>query len=220
MPFPINRRISCRLTPWLAALRLSPNAVTGLSLAAGMLASWNLQQGTAQGWLLASLWLQAAYLLDNCDGELARLTGRSSGLGSWLDTVADCLIHAAFFFALGVGLCRAESNRFWLRMGIAAAAGVLLSYLLYVFRQVRRRGREAWRHPDPPATEEPQGAWNRLRKSGREDFSLIVIASALAHQMGWLLWLGLLGAYGVGLLDLFSGVAAGRRMAAERQVVG
>jgi len=125
--FSINRRISQRVTPWLVPLRVTPNQVTLLSLAAGLIGAWHFREGTAGAWLAGALWLQLSYVLDNCDGELARLTGRSSGFGSWLDTISDCVIHTAFFFWLGVGVARSHTGPLWIWLGVLAAAGVFLA---------------------------------------------------------------------------------------------
>jgi len=40
-------------------------------------------------------------VLDNADGQLARLTGRTSAFGRYLDSECDLLVNAALFAALG-----------------------------------------------------------------------------------------------------------------------
>ncbi len=195
MSFSINRKISHRLTPGLAWLGLTPNQVTLLALAAGLASGWMLFQGTPSAWIVGALFFELAYLLDNCDGELARMTRATSGLGSWLDTVTDCLIHMTFFLALGFGVHRLDPDRLWIRLGEVAAVGVFLTYLAFFLQQVQRRGRSAWRHPDPPMAEGPINFWESLRVVLREDFALVVLASALMGRMAWLLWGGVLGAF-------------------------
>lgn len=204
MIFPINRIFSQRVTPRLAALRLSPNQVTLLSLGAGLWGAWCFLRGDPKGWILGALALQVSYVLDNCDGELARMTGRSSGLGSWLDTLSDCLIHMAFFLSLGIGLYRVDADPRWQILGVVTAGGVFLTYLTYLIEQVQQRGREAWIHPDPPGSEQPERFTGKLKKVLREDFSLVVLASALLGRMGWLLVAGLIGAALYSILNLVS----------------
>jgi phosphatidylglycerophosphate synthase len=196
MPFPLNRQISRRLTPSLAWLGLTPNQVTLLALAAGLASGWMLLQGTPSGWIVGALFFELAYLLDNCDGELARMTRTASGLGRWLDTVTDCLSHIAFFLGLGFGVHRLDPNRLWIRLGELAAVGVFLTYLAFFLQQLQQRGPSAWAHPDPPGRGEPAPSpWEMLRVVLREDFSLVVLGSALLGQMAWLLWGGVLGAF-------------------------
>ena len=195
MQLPINRQISSWITPWLAFFQLTPNQVTLLSLGAGFLSAWNFFQGMPRTWLLGAVWLEIAYVLDNCDGELARLTGTSSGLCSWLDTITDCLIHMTFFLCLGFGLYRFHSNPLWIHLGWISAGGVFLTYVTFILDQIRQRGKEALIHPDPPSGEGPPGLLGKVRKVFREDFSLVVLGSALLGHVAWLLWGGVFGAF-------------------------
>lgn len=203
----LNRKISTWITPWLARIAITPNQVTMLALLVGLLAGWEFLQGGAAHWLRGALWFQAAYVLDNCDGTLARLTGRSSGFGSWLDTMTDLLIHMVFFLGLGVAVWRQDPQGPWLWLGILTAAGVFLCYLTSILRQVQRRGVKAWAHPDPPKGTEDSDLWSRARTLMRSDFSFVVLASALTGHMAWLLWSGLGGALVYCVSDLL-GIAA------------
>ena len=192
---------------------MTPNQVTLLAFCAGLVAGWDFLQGDAAHWLRGALWFQAAYVLDNCDGALARLTGRSSGFGSWLDTVADLAVHMLFFFGLGVAVWRKDPQGPWLWLGGLTAVGVFLCYVVSVLRQVQCRGSEAWAHPDPPKGTEDANFWSKARIVMRADFSFVVLASALAGHMAWLLWSGLGGALVYFVSDLV-GMAA--RPAASR----
>ena len=49
----------------------------------------------------AALLLQLKTLLDNADGALARATGQVTLTGRYLDTIADLVVNAAVFAALG-----------------------------------------------------------------------------------------------------------------------
>ena len=49
--------------------------------------------------LVAALLVQLKTLLDNADGQLARLTGRTSAFGRYLDSEVDLLVNAALFAA-------------------------------------------------------------------------------------------------------------------------
>jgi archaetidylinositol phosphate synthase len=56
----------------------------------------------ARGHLVAAaLLVQLKTVLDNADGQLARLTGRISAFGRYLDSECDLLVNAALFAALG-----------------------------------------------------------------------------------------------------------------------
>jgi len=65
--------------------------------AAGLAAAVALGRGSL---LAAALLVQLKTLLDNADGQLARLTGRTSAFGRYLDSEVDLLVNASLFVAL------------------------------------------------------------------------------------------------------------------------
>lgn len=82
----------------LAPLRVPPPVVVVAAAASGVAAAVELALGHL---LVAALLLQAKTVLDNADGQLARLTGRVTALGRYLDSLCDLLVDAAIFAALG-----------------------------------------------------------------------------------------------------------------------
>jgi phosphatidylglycerophosphate synthase len=81
----------------LARLRVPPPLVVVSAGAAGVAAAVELGRGSL---LAAALLVQLKTLLDNADGQLARLTGRTSAFGRYLDSEVDLLVNAALFAAL------------------------------------------------------------------------------------------------------------------------
>jgi archaetidylinositol phosphate synthase len=82
----------------LARLRVPPPLVVVAAGAAGIAAAIELGRGSL---VAAALLVQLKTLLDNADGQLARLTGRTSVFGRYLDSEVDLLVNAALFTALG-----------------------------------------------------------------------------------------------------------------------
>ena len=82
----------------LARLRVPPPLVVVAAGTAGIAAAVELGRGS---FLAAALLVQVKTLLDNADGQLARLTGRISTFGRYLDSEVDLLVNAALFAALG-----------------------------------------------------------------------------------------------------------------------
>jgi phosphatidylglycerophosphate synthase len=82
----------------LARLRVPPPLVVVSAGAAGVAAAVELGRGSL---VVAALLVQLKTLLDNADGQLARLTGRTSAFGRYLDSELDLLVNAALFAALG-----------------------------------------------------------------------------------------------------------------------
>jgi phosphatidylglycerophosphate synthase len=82
----------------LARLRVPPPAVVVAAGAAGIVAAVEVGRGSL---ILAALLIQLKTLLDNADGQLARLTGRVTALGRYLDSELDLIVNAALFAAVG-----------------------------------------------------------------------------------------------------------------------
>jgi len=81
----------------LARLRVPPPAVVAAAGAAGFAGAIEIGRGSL---IAAALLVQLKTLLDNADGQLARLTGRTSAFGRYLDSDLDLLVNAALFAAV------------------------------------------------------------------------------------------------------------------------
>lgn len=81
-----------------ARLRVPPPLVVVAAGVAGLAAAVELGRGSL---IAAALLVQLKTLLDNADGQLARVIGRTSAFGRYLDSEVDLLVNAALFGALG-----------------------------------------------------------------------------------------------------------------------
>ena len=123
------RRFSPYATRVFVRAGLSPNAVTWLFVAVGVLAAAVLSVpglGVA-GAVAAFLAIQVQILLDCSDGEVARWQGRFSVKGIYLDRIGHYATESALPIALGV---RADggwdSIGHWTTLGLVTAVLVLL----------------------------------------------------------------------------------------------
>ncbi len=82
----------------LVRLRVSPPVVVLASGAAGIASAVELARGHL---IVAALLVQLKTVLDNADGQLARLTNRVTLLGRYLDSEVDLLVNAALLAAVG-----------------------------------------------------------------------------------------------------------------------
>jgi len=82
----------------LLPLRVPPPLVAAASGATGIAAAVELAQGR---FVLAALLVQLKTVLDNADGQLARLSGRITAFGRYLDSELDLFVNAALFAAVG-----------------------------------------------------------------------------------------------------------------------
>ena len=139
------------------------------------------------------------YVLDNCDGEIARLKGQSSEFGRKFDTFVDWLVHAAFFAALGWGVSLQNGAEIWLWLGLVAAAGSTINYLLVLATQHNENANPQWAQRDSEglATKPPNlGAWfiYAYRELARADFCFVVLLLACLDLLLLLLPLAAFGA--------------------------
>ena len=212
-PFPLIRHLSRAVTPLLMALPFTANQVTAASLLAGLGSAWMAAQGTARGNVWAGLLMVLCYVLDNCDGDVARAKNLSSRLGHYFDSVADWLVDSAFFAGLGVGTAAETGDDLWLWLGLAASGGATVSYLLELghdlsnARALRRSGAE----PEvPPLSDAPPANWREafvyaFRELSRADFCFIVLILVAVDQLWILLPLGAIGAQVYWLTSLVVG---------------
>jgi len=81
----------------LLPLRVAPPVVVVAAAATGLAAALEIARGEL---IVAALLLQLKTVLDNADGQLARLSGRVTVFGRYLDAECDLLVDAAIFAAL------------------------------------------------------------------------------------------------------------------------
>lgn len=120
----VNRGLGRTAAALGAVVGMSPSAMTllsGLVSAAGLAVlvlapmSWWTSGGAAALLLLG-------YALDSADGQLARLTGRSSVAGEWLDHVVDAVRLPAVHLAIAVATLRIAAPAWLPAVALAFAA--------------------------------------------------------------------------------------------------
>jgi phosphatidylglycerophosphate synthase len=110
----------------LVGTGITPNHLTTLRLATGVLASAALlPDERAWDWWAGGLWLVSAFL-DRADGELARIGGMATPRGHRYDYIVDNLVNAGFFVALGLGLRDGALGHSAIAFGTATGAALYL----------------------------------------------------------------------------------------------
>lgn len=118
----LNRRLSRPLSAALAPTPLTPNLVTGATLALAFVVA----AMTAVGWNIAGgVGIQVASVIDGVDGELARLKGLSTRFGAALDAIADRYADAAILGGMTIYAARFEDLPRPEVVGALALAGAL-----------------------------------------------------------------------------------------------
>ncbi len=192
---PLIRHVSVHATPVLARLPVSANQITAVSLLAGLASGLCMMPGDRTWAIVGGLFLVFSYVLDNCDGEIARLKNQISRLGMHFDNFVDTAVHTFFFAALGIGIRKTTGQDVWMWLGSIAAAGCAINYLAGFIVDARER-RAAAQAQDPDAREEatrwrmPRGRREWIiyvfRELSRADFCFIVLALAV-FDLTWVL---------------------------------
>ncbi len=101
----MNKAVSFFLTEHVfIPLRVSPNMVTLIAASFGILSGIIAAEGTRSALIIGTLLAHFASILDGCDGEVARLTFKTSKAGKWFDSIADSLVNTSLMLGLGYGL--------------------------------------------------------------------------------------------------------------------
>ena len=184
---PLIRPASNVMLAVLIRLPITPNLITAFSLVFGLAASATLYYFPEKSAVWAAVLLIFSYILDNCDGEIARRKNLTSTFGRRFDNVSDWLIHASFFYALGFTWQGTTGDPWWLWMGWAAAIGSSINYFLTV----------AYEQFDPETLSEqqagvtlPNGPYEwflfSFRELARADFCFLFLALT-SFNIHWVL---------------------------------
>jgi archaetidylinositol phosphate synthase len=103
---PWDVRLARRLVASLRNSWVTPNHLTSVRLGVGLAAAASFLPGTYAWSNLGALLLVISNFLDHADGELARMSARSSRTGHVYDLASDAAVTIVLFLAIGAGLPR------------------------------------------------------------------------------------------------------------------
>lgn len=178
-----ERRLSLALTRRVCATRLTPNAMTLVSIAVGLLAA-PFFLSSAPAWQLAGAFLFLAHsILDGCDGELARLKFLESRTGAMLDMGGDNLVHVAVFSAMAVGWSL-DTRAVWpLLLGAVTVVSTASAAAVVYGRGMRASTEENARSPS-----------SRFADAlAHRDFIYLIVLLAAFGKARWFLFLTAIG---------------------------
>jgi len=130
---PWDARLARRLVAPLKDSWVTPNHLTTIRLAVGLAAAAAFLPGT-YGWSnVAALLLILSNFLDHTDGELARMTGKTSRFGHLYDLASDAVVTILLFFAMGVGVgAQARPGIEFEFPLMGAVAGSAVAFIFYI----------------------------------------------------------------------------------------
>jgi phosphatidylglycerophosphate synthase len=203
-----ERKISLAVSRRLAATPVTPNAMTFVSIAIGLVGSLFFLRATASSEIVGAMLFLLHSVLDGCDGELARLRFQESRWGGLLDFWGDNVVHAAVFSAMAIGWSRMIGELWPLALGTSAVIGTFAS-AYFVYR--RTMGRETAEGPlyTSVATEGETRLSRVADAVSRRDFIYLVLILSAFGKAHWFVVLAAVGAPAFFLLLM--AIASGER---------
>ncbi len=110
---------------------ITPNQVTGLSLAASLTAAYCFGLGDLSMLAAGTAWYTVSNILDCADGQLARIQGSGTPSGRIIDGLADYIGTVAIFLGIGIGFSGLGMN-LWVE---TVAAGASSAFHAMIFDQ-------------------------------------------------------------------------------------
>jgi phosphatidylglycerophosphate synthase len=124
---------------WAARRGLTPNQVTMISIALGVLAALAFATGTRAGWVTGGVLIYFAFVFDCVDGQVARYARQFGVLGAWLDATFDRAKEYVVFACLAVGATVAGQGDVWTLALIALSLQSVRHLLDFSFGAANRR---------------------------------------------------------------------------------
>ena len=134
-PRPWDARLGRRLVTPLKDSWVTPNHLTTVRLIVGVAGAAAFTPGT-WGWTnLAALLVIVSNFLDHTDGELARISGKTSRIGHLYDLASDAVVTILLFCCIGIGVAAGGART--LPFGLPAAlmgtlAGAAVALIFYL----------------------------------------------------------------------------------------
>jgi phosphatidylglycerophosphate synthase len=182
-----DRYVSNWFTRRLLPLPITPNQVTLISFALGLVGALLILAGMHAVTIIGAVLLVLCIIIDGCDGEIARLKFMDTPSGRKLDFVLDNIVNAAALFAIGAGYYLQSGERFFfyapLFNATVALACAFPVYFLFYEKDV-----------DPSASADSTSLRAQITQAvmGR-DFMYGILFLALFNRAHWFVYLTLGG---------------------------
>ena len=142
-----HKPYDARLAAWLVAplidSRVTPNHLTFVRFVVGAAGAVLFALGAHPN--AAAMLVVASNCLDHTDGELARMSGKTSRFGHYFDLASDALVTVGMFVGMGLGLVATlGAKAAWM----GASAGLAVAGIFHLRNVIEsRHGKTATRQP-------------------------------------------------------------------------
>jgi archaetidylinositol phosphate synthase len=130
---PWDARLARALVRPLQRTPITANYLTTVRLAVGVAAAGAFTRGSYAWMNLGAVLLVVSNFLDHADGELARITGKTSRVGHWYDLASDAVVTILLFTAIGVGVGTRSARVLQLPpLMLGAIAGTAIALIFFL----------------------------------------------------------------------------------------
>lgn len=197
---PFDARLAARLVAPLRDTWVTPNHLTTLRLLFGVLACAGLGLGGQLWSNIGALCFAVSHFLDHTDGELARISGKSSRIGHLYDLVSDVMVNVLLFVGIGIGQRHGDFGDWAIALGLLA--GIAVAAIFHMRHEIELAvGKEEARQPNVGVFE-------------AEDILYLLPLIALAGKLHVFMLLSAVGAPLFGMWVLREYLALKRRLPA------
>ena len=135
---PWDARLARRLVTPLKNSWVTPNHLTTVRLLIGLAAAFFFTYGS-YGWSnLAAFLLALSNFVDHTDGELARISGKTSRIGHLYDLASDAGVTISLFIGIGVGVGAGKATTLAPTL-LGALAGSAIAVIFWLRMQIEER---------------------------------------------------------------------------------
>lgn len=136
LPRTWDARLARRLVTPLKDTWVVPNHLTTLRLLIGIAGAFCLALGGYAAFNVGALLIVLSNFVDHTDGELARISGKSSRFGHLYDLASDAVITVLLFAAMGAGLAHDGVELALHPVLLGTVAGVAVAAIFYLRMRV------------------------------------------------------------------------------------
>ncbi|MGD9535911.1 MAG: CDP-alcohol phosphatidyltransferase family protein [Alphaproteobacteria bacterium] len=126
---PPDQWLARRMVRPLINTQVTPNHLTTLRLMLGLAACAAYAVGDNLWFVFGSILFLISTVMDHADGELARMSGKTSRIGHLYDLFSDAAVQALIFVSIGIGLRDSWLGESGIALGLAAGTGVALLFI-------------------------------------------------------------------------------------------
>lgn len=199
----LNKKISLPISLLLAKCGIHPNGITVVNMILGMASGFFVAAGNYWGMLFGATLFQLASIFDGCDGEVAKLTFRTSKFGQYFDSISDNGALLSFFIGLIIATAKIQETAATVGLGLflmVGLAGLLWQMILFLKRHTHSASLATFdkeylsKLGEGDAPRWLIGFINFGKTLMRKDFfSLFFFGLAVIGYLSWALWMAIAG---------------------------